>query len=176
MYDLVPHGHPTLHCAAKPVAPKDIQSKKIRMLVSNMKDILRLTPHGVALAAPQVGEPLQIFVVRGGALDGSLEREGHSLPESPPTAFFNPEIIKSSRATTGMQEGCLSLPGLWGVVPRAEKVTLRAHDENGKRIARGASGLLAQIFQHEVDHINGILYTDKATQVWEEAEEASRAE
>ena len=64
-----------------------------------------------------------------------------------------------------MEEGCLSVRWLYGQVDRSERVTLRAYDEKGKKLERGASGLLAQIFQHEVDHLDGILFTDKATQI-----------
>lgn len=88
--------------------------------------------------------------------------------------FFNPEIVRSSRETKKLEEGCLSVRWLYGTVKRATRVTLRAYGRDGKRIERGASGLLAHIFQHEVDHLNGVLFTDKATDVWEMTEEEIR--
>lgn len=75
-----------------------------------------------------------------------------------------------------MQEGCLSVRGKWGKVARAEKVTLKALDEKGETFSRGASGLLAQIFQHEMDHLNGILYIDKATDIWDDEKEEKENE
>ena len=85
--------------------------------------------------------------------------------------FINPEIVKASKEKKEVDEGCLSVRWLYGKVRRSARVTLRAYNEKGERIERGASGLLAQIFQHEVDHLNGILFTDKAKEVWEMSEE-----
>ena len=85
--------------------------------------------------------------------------------------YINPELLKISRAKSPKHEGCLSIRGKWGTVPRAEKATVRAYDEHGTLFTRGASGFLAHIFQHELDHLEGILYTDKATHVYDEKEE-----
>ena len=79
--------------------------------------------------------------------------------------FINPEIINLSKKKRKMEEGCLSVRWLYGQVNRHEKVTIKAYDENGKLMTVGASGLLAQIFQHEIDHLNGILFIDKAENV-----------
>src|SRR3990167_7584579 len=76
--------------------------------------------------------------------------------------FINPEIIKLSKKKYWAPEGCLSVRWLYGKVFRADKATVRAYNENGERFTRGASGLLAQIFQHEIDHLNGILFIDTA--------------
>ena len=75
-----------------------------------------------------------------------------------------------SRGKKEKHEGCLSIRGKWGTVPRAEKATIRAYDEHGRRFTRGASGFLAHVFQHEMDHLGGILYTDKATKIYDEKE------
>jgi peptide deformylase len=77
-----------------------------------------------------------------------------------------------SRKKTGKHEGCLSVRGLWGIVPRAEQASLTAYDEHGKKFTRGASGFLAHIFQHEMDHLEGTLYIDKATEIFDEKAEA----
>ena len=79
--------------------------------------------------------------------------------------------MKISRAKKDKHEGCLSIRGKWGIVPRAEKVMLKAYNENGEQFTRGASGFLAHVFQHEMDHLDGILYTDKATNVYDEKPE-----
>lgn len=80
----------------------------------------------------------------------------------PAAAFINPAIVKISKKIKLLEEGCLSVNGFYGKVKRADKLTVEALDENGKKISRNCSGLLAQIIQHEVDHLNGILFIDKA--------------
>jgi peptide deformylase len=79
--------------------------------------------------------------------------------------YINPSILKMSRGRKDKHEGCLSIRGQWGMVPRAEKATITAYDEHGKKFTRGASGFLAHIFQHETDHLNGVLYIDTATSI-----------
>ena len=77
--------------------------------------------------------------------------------------FINPKVTKISKKKQTVKEGCLSVTGVFGVMTRAEKVTVEACNEKGEKFTRGASGLLAQIFQHEMDHLNGVLFTDTAT-------------
>ena len=135
-----------------------------------MKQILSKEELGVALAAPQIGESLRIFVVAGHALAKRKERKEGEKPEPAPDdiVFINPDIVKISTAKKDKHEGCLSLKGKWGMVPRAEKATVRAYDEHGKLFTRGASGFLAHIFQHEMDHLEGVLYTDKAKLIYDD--------
>lgn len=144
-----------LRLVAKPVPMKDIGSKKLGDILAKMKRALHAEDDGVAIAAPQVGVSLRIFVVKGGVLP--------KLPED--GVYINPEIIKSSKQKKGMEEGCLSVRWLYGEVSRHEKVTITAYDERGIKKTYGASGLLAQIFQHEIDHLDGILFIDKASNV-----------
>ena len=144
-----------LRHVAKPVVPRDIGTKKLGDLIATMKKALRQEDDGVAIAAPQVGESLRIFVVRGGLLK--------RFPED--QVFINPEIIRRGRKTHEVEEGCLSVRWLYGEVERAERVTLRALDEEGNVKTIGASGLLAQIFQHECDHLDGVLFIDKAKNI-----------
>ena len=162
---------PVLRKTAKGVAIKDIKSKKIRDLLANMKVALRTEEDGVALAAPQIGESLRVFIVRGDVLMltknqnlnvGPVPKLPHAMKD---LVFINPEIVKTSRKKKKVEEGCLSIRWLYGDVKRSDKVTLRAYDETGKLVQRGASGLLAQIFQHEIDHLNGILFIDNALNV-----------
>lgn len=161
---LVDRNAAVLREIAGPVPFEDIGSKKITTVISNMKKALHAEEDGVAIAAPQIGVGLRIFVVSGQALAmvGRKKKEETVLED---LVFINPEITKTSKKKKGMEEGCLSVRWLYGEVERYEKVTLKAHDENGKIINTGASGLLAQIFQHEVDHLNGILFIDKAENV-----------
>ena len=151
---------PVLREVAKSVPIKDIKSKKIRDILKKMKVSLYAEEDGVAIAAPQIGESLRMFMVRGDVLTLTKDK-------NPDLVFINPEIIKISRKKNRVEEGCLSVRYLYGRVKRGEKATLRAYDETGKRRERGASGLLAQIFQHETDHLDGILFIDKAENVQE---------
>lgn len=157
---------PALRKKAKPVPVKSIGTKKIQNILHRMKEALHAEEDGVAIAAPQIGESLRIFVVSGIALAlikktkrVSADKELNDL------VFINPEIIKTSRQKKKVEEGCLSIRWLYGQVKRSEKVTIRAYDETGKTTRRGASGLLAQIFQHETDHLDGVLFIDKAENV-----------
>ena len=167
---------------ARAIPIKDIGSSRIQNLIAEMKELLSKEEYGVALAAPQLGESIQLFIVSGRALTRDSRnapdepvREARGKPDKkdegpvlPDQVYINPEMIKISRGKTEKHEGCLSIRGIWGMVPRAEKATIRAYNEHGAAFTRGASGFLAHIFQHEMDHLNGILYTDKAVAVYDE--------
>ena len=183
MHAIVPeHKNPLLREVARDVPTGEITGKRIQTLIKEMKVLLAKEEFGVALAAPQVGEPLRLFVVSGRALardsrNAPDEPKSHEvLPhggESPPKSlpdqiYINPILLKVSRTKKDKHEGCLSIRGKWGTVPRAEKATVRAYDEKGMRFTRGASGFLAHVFQHEMDHLEGILYSDKATALYDE--------
>lgn len=150
-----------LRAVAREVPLSDISTEKMRRMISGMSIALAKEDDGVALAAPQIGEPVRLFIVSGRV----LARLAHAAEALPDAIFINPMFTKTSREKQTVEEGCLSLRYLYGKVKRAAKVTLRAYDENGKKITRGASGLLAQIFQHEVDHLNGVLFIDKAKDI-----------
>lgn len=155
---IVQEGAAVLRERAKPVAKKDIGSPALQKLLARMSAILKKEEYGVALAAPQVGEPLRLFVVAGRVFKNEDEDE-----TPPDRVYLNPEIAKRSRKKVEMAEGCLSVRGKYGSVLRHEKVTLKATDERGTALTHHASGLLGHIFQHEVDHLDGVLYIDKAT-------------
>ncbi|OHA46245.1 MAG: peptide deformylase [Candidatus Taylorbacteria bacterium RIFOXYD2_FULL_36_9] len=155
---------------AESVPLKEITSPKIKKIIADMKTALESQTDGVAIAAPQIGVPLRIFVVSKRAeiiikeLKDISEAEMKKMKD---LVYINPEIKKLSRTKVQLDEGCLSVRYLYGKVKRAEKVTITAYDENGEKFTRGVSGLLAQIFQHETDHLNGILFTDKAENIVE---------
>lgn len=153
MADIVQKENHVLREKAKDVALKDIASKKIQDVIAEMKMAMHAEEDGVAIAAPQIGQSLRIFVVNGQMFDAE------------DMVFINPEIIRASKKKKRMEEGCLSIRWLYGEVLRSEKITIKALDESGRKIQRGASGLLAQVFQHETDHLNGILFTDKARNI-----------
>lgn len=172
--------NPALRHVAREIPVSEIKSKRIKNLISEMKKLLANETYGVALAAPQVGESIRLFIVSGRALARGSRNTPDEIKNSEmsshykePAAqsdqiYINPELIKISRTKKEKHEGCLSIRGKWGTVPRAEKASVRAYDEHGHRFTRGASGFLAHIFQHEMDHLEGILYTAKATKMYDE--------
>ena len=176
---IVQIGDDVLRGHAKAIRIQDIRGSHIKKLISDMKALLAKEEYGVAIAAPQVGEALRLFIVSGKAMEKRkrsnrahhrTESDERALNELPAEdeVYINPELIKLSRGRQEKHEGCLSVRGRWGMVPRAQKATLRAFNERGEQFTRGASGLLAQIFQHELDHLDGVLYIDKATELHEE--------
>ncbi|HEV8666801.1 MAG TPA: peptide deformylase [Candidatus Paceibacterota bacterium] len=156
-------GSPILRQKAKPVAKKDFGSKPLKVLITKMKKVLDKEKYGVAIAAPQVGVSIRLFVVAGRAFDEDSDSD--TVSKTPDKAFINPEIIRVSRKKKEMSEGCLSVRGKYGAVLRHEKATVKAFDEDGKQFIYHGSGLIAHIFQHEIDHLEGVLYIDKAVRV-----------
>ncbi|PIT91073.1 peptide deformylase [Candidatus Kaiserbacteria bacterium CG10_big_fil_rev_8_21_14_0_10_49_17] len=154
--NIVQVGDAVLREKAQDIPIESITSAEIQTLIADMQETLSDTKTGVALAAPQVGVSLRLFIVAPRAFEESAEQK---------RVYINPVITKRSRSTEDMDEGCLSVDGTYGSVRRFEKVTIEAYDETGQKFTRGASGLLAQIFQHEVDHLDGTLYIDKAKTV-----------
>lgn len=162
---IVGKDSPVLREIAQEVPLSLIKSDKIQSILGKMIRALDKEEDGVAIAAPQIGESLRIFVVSGkvfSIMSDSKDDGGEILP---PLIFINPKLTKLSRSKKKMEEGCLSVRWLYGQVERSEKATIVAYDEDGKKFTKGASGLLAQIFQHEVDHLDGILFIDKAENV-----------
>lgn len=154
-------GEPVLRELAQTVKADDIGTPRIKAIINNLKEVLSYEQDGAAIAAPQIGIPLRIFVVSGKILNMI---DTHNDPEKD-LVFINPTITRLSKQKTECEEGCLSVRWLYGKIMRSEKVTLKAFDETGRKIERGASGLLAQIFQHETDHLNGVLFIDSAYDV-----------
>jgi peptide deformylase len=153
-----------LRKTAKDVAVSEIGSEKIQNVIHDMKAALHREPDGVAIAAPQIGHSLRMFLVAGFVFD--LKKKNLSGTKSPDKIFINPEITKVSKETAWVDgEGCLSVRWIYGKAKRHKKASLRAYDETGKKVTMQASGLLAQIFQHEVDHLNGVLFIDHAKDI-----------
>jgi peptide deformylase len=151
---LVAKKHIALHNKSEEVKVADIKSSKIQKIIQKMQAEMDKHSDGVAIAAPQIGEALRIFCIARNAYPKNIK--------NPQLVFINPKIIKTSKEKDYMMEGCLSVRWLYGEVYRHKQVMLESYDETGKKIIRGASGLIAQIFQHEVDHLNGILFDSKA--------------
>jgi peptide deformylase len=144
----------------------------VRQLVDDMVETMRAAP-GVGLAAPQLGVSQRVIVVEYAE---DSQAEGESAPPPKLYAVVNPEIVRHSAETIAGTEGCLSIPGYLGSVDRFETVTVRGLTRFGLPFRLKASGWLARIFQHEIDHLDGILYIDRASEVWRpEPEEAAAA-
>ena len=165
MRKIVQVGHNTLREQATPVPVADIKTPAIQNIIRDMFDALHKEVDGAALAAPQVGVPLRIFVLSERVFGEASNHEAAS--KDPHFVYINPVIIKRSKRTHTVDEGCLSVRGKYGTIDRATHVTIEAYDEHGKKFTRGAGGLLAQAFQHETDHLDGVLFTDSANSVWD---------
>ncbi len=157
---IVQKDTPVLRQVAEALEAKDFGSKKLIKILGEMAESLDKEDDGVAIAAPQIGYSLRIFLV------SPKVKEIAKAPELP-LVYINPKIIKTSKDRKNMEEGCLSVRGLYGNTKRATRVTIEAQDIDGNKFTWGGSGLVAQIFQHETDHLNGILFIDHATDIRE---------
>ena len=149
-----------LHQKAKPVTDF---GPEFQQLIDDMVDTMRDAP-GVGLAGPQVNQLLRVIVVEFGDEDD----------EEAPLQLYtlvNPQISKKSKETVLGTEGCLSIPDYVGEVERAESVTIKGQTRHGQVTKLKATGWLARIFQHEIDHLNGVIFTDLATRVWQPTSE-----
>ncbi|HMO78787.1 MAG TPA: peptide deformylase [Candidatus Paceibacterota bacterium] len=161
MSEIIQVDNKILRQVAKEIPTKDIGSEKIKKLISKMEQALKKEKDGVALAGPQIAESWRIFIISPIAYD-TVQFLGDRK-----YVFINPKIIKKSNDKKLMEEGCLSVRPYYGKVRRSSKATVRAYDENGQEFEMEGAGLIAQIFQHEIDHLDGILFIDKAKDVRE---------
>ncbi len=169
---------------ARALDAHEISSREVQRLIADMKETLADTPDGVGLAAPQVGEPLKIFIISEEAEEidravkrGYRRRRGEKMEEVEEKpyekrtwkyyVFINPAVKNISRKKEEDAEGCLSVPGKYGPVRRHEKITVEAYDEEGKKFTRGMSHFFARVIQHELDHLGGTLFIDKAEKIFE---------
>ena|SRR3989344_3387103 len=168
MPGIVQDGAAILRETAIAVPEKLFGSAELTKLVKDMSEALDHEPEGVALAAPQVSVSWRLFIVRTDRtvnIQPPTDNKEIPKPEPHVEVYINPEIIKTSRKRASADEGCLSVRGVYGTTKRHERVTLRAQHIDGKKFQRGASKLMAQIFEHEIDHLNGILFTDHAEHI-----------
>jgi len=163
---------PVLRRKAKSVSKFD---KNLQTLIDDMIETMREAP-GVGLAAPQVGIPERLAVIEYSEEDEEKEDEQDDdeektrpIPKKRLFVIINPEIVKASEEKVMGVEGCLSIPGLVGEVERHQELHIKALNRYGKPVKIKAEGWLARIFQHEIDHLNGVLFPDLAEQVWKPA-------
>lgn len=151
--------NPILRQKAKEISKID---KNLESIIERMTFALESSEiEGLAIAAPQIGESVRLILVK---VREQRDKDGKIVQkEIPLTAYINPEITKFSKEKTIMEEGCLSYPNHYGPVERPKKIKFEATTLSGKRIKKNTAGILAKIIQHEVDHLDGILFIDKLT-------------
>jgi len=152
---IVAEGHPVLRRVAKKVEASEIDDPLFQQLIDDMFETMYAAP-GVGLAAPQINISKRLFVIDTG------EDEDH--PEGTKHAVINPKI-ESAKEELELVEGCLSVPGFVGDIKRYERVAVTGLDRNGKKLRLEGGDLFAQALQHEIDHLNGVLYIDKAKNI-----------
>ncbi|MBI2950661.1 peptide deformylase [bacterium] len=148
-------GHPVLRMKARPLSRSDIKGRDIQQFVDDMVETMR-DYHGVGLAAPQVHAPYRIIVI-----EEQEASEDGTRPAVPLTALINPTLGPAGDQTAEDWEGCLSIPDLRGKVPRWASVSVRALDRQGREVAFEARDFFARVIQHEVDHLDGIVFLDR---------------
>lgn len=153
---IVQQMHPALRKKAEFIPTNSIASLEIQNILKDMHGSLKTQRDGVALAAPQIGIEKQIFVVAPFIFE---------KPEQEHLVYINPIITHQSKKTEWKKEGCLSCRWKEGEVERHLETTITAYDENGNQFTQTVDGLLAHIFQHETDHLEGILFLDKARNI-----------
>ena len=147
-------GHPVLRQRASEITADQVQHPDLQRLVEDMVDTM-IDYEGIGLAAPQVFQPLRVIVV------GQPDTDPTDEEAIPLTVLFNPEFTAVSEETVDGWEGCLSIPAVRGVVPRAAAVDVRGLDGEGKTVEFAAEGFFARVLQHEVDHLDGVLFLDR---------------
>ncbi len=178
MIEIIQNGNPILRTVATTVPIADITKLKIKKVLKDMIYALHSQDDGVAIAAPQIGVSLRIFIVAGKIFEEDFIRGEKPKVEPkkikithPDLIFINPVFKKISRDRKLMTEGCLSVRPIYGKVRRATKATMEAYNEHGNLFTKDGTGLLAHIFQHETDHLDGILFIDKAQDIHESTSE-----
>ncbi|MBN1201573.1 MAG: peptide deformylase [Anaerolineae bacterium] len=155
-------GNPILRKKARKVT--NFNNPKLQQLLDDMVETMLDEP-GVGLAAPQVAVSQRVIVVR--LPDDEESKREYGDDAGVLYQVVNPEIIRESRDMVDGIEACLSIPGYFGNVKRHQSVTVRGYDRDGKKIRIKANGWLARVFQHEIDHLDGVLFIDRATEIWQ---------
>lgn len=162
--NIVKIGEPVLRILARELSKEEILSPEIQQLIEEMKYTMRNAP-GVGLAAPQIGIPLQLIVIEDMNHSHLTEKQIQERHRSkvPFHVLINPHLfIEEEEETVQFFEGCLSVPGLVAIVPRAKSVKVECLNEHAELIVINATGWYARILQHEIDHVNATLFIDRA--------------
>jgi peptide deformylase len=160
MIKIIQKGEKILKNIAQEVPLERIKNQEIKDTIKKLKQIILENDEAVAVAAPQIGKSLRIFVISEYVF--SPQNKEKEKKDYGFLVFINPKILKKSKEQKFLNEGCLSVTGFYGSVKRAGKIKVEAHDESGKKFTKSGKDLFSQVIQHEVDHLNGILFSDKA--------------
>jgi peptide deformylase len=152
-------GHPVLRQKAAPVPPGEIKSARIQRLIDDLFETMA-EYSGIGLAAPQVHESVRIFVA-GLRRTDQPPTDLSADTDMPSIVVINPELTMTGETIEQGWEGCLSIPDVRGLVPRASEITVDAYDRKGRRVQFTARGLPARVIQHETDHLDGVLFFDR---------------
>ena len=162
IHPIVAIGDPVLKTCAKNL-PATLPATELQQLIADMYETMYYA-HGVGLAAPQIGKSVRLFVMDSGPmveLDEEDIAEGVEAEPAVKRAFINPVMVSETGEQWGFEEGCLSIPGVRELVQRYPDIVLRYEDESRQPHEEGFSGMAARIIQHEYDHLQGVLFTDK---------------
>lgn len=162
-----PEDDKVLRTISKEVEIETIISGDIQSKIKNMFDFIEIQPDGAALSAPQVGINLRFFIVSKNIFKSLMKKE---IPRED-MVFINPKIIKNSKKTQLLEEGCFSVRWYYGDVERFKNVTIEAYNAKGEKKTWNTGSYLSQIFQHEIDHLDGILFIDKAVNIHKMSDE-----
>lgn len=153
MKKIVQQDNEILRKISEPIIISDIQKQTTKKMIAEMFESLLSQKDGIALAGPQISYSKRIFVISPQILETGVDI---------PLVYINPQIIKKSKDKKNMEEGCLSCRWWYGKTKRSSRVTIKAYNEDAEEFSFEGTGLLAQIFQHEMDHLDGILFIDHA--------------
>lgn len=165
--EILQKNNPILREVSSPIPLDKIKSEEIKGIISDLKKAIDSQADAVAISAVQIGKTIRLFVVSKRIFQIMEELGEKEIKDKKDLIFINPKIKKISKEKQLIEEGCLSVRYFYGKVSRSCKVTVEAYDEEGKKFSRGFSGLFAQVIQHENDHLDGILFIDKAVDVQE---------
>jgi peptide deformylase len=167
MVEIVTIPNKALRKISKEVSLEEINTPSFKKILEDLSTALKTRDDGVGLSAPQIAINSRVFVVLGRIINKEYSQDLY---------FINPKIIKFSKKLSTAEEGCLSIPNTYGMVKRPSSVVIEYVDETGEKKTMKATSLLARIFQHEIDHLDGILFTDKAISIKTEKDDRNNQE
>ena len=165
--EILQKDNPVLRQVSTVIPQDKIKSEEVKGVISDLKKAIDSQADAVAISAVQIGKPVRLFVISKRIFEIIEELSGEKTKDKKDLIFINPKIKKVSKEKQIIEEGCLSVRYFYGKVSRSCKVTVEAYDEEGKKFSRGFSGLFAQVIQHENDHLDGVLFIDKAVDIQE---------
>lgn len=170
MKTIIQLGDERLRVVCEDIPELDITNSETRQLLQDLSETLATQSDGVGISAPQIGITKKVFVISSMLFDEDYQnRKTNTVnPTIPNRYYINPVILKFSKETSVMEEGCLSIRGVYGNVVRPQSIEIEYQNEHGETIHEFAQGFLARVIQHEYDHLHGILFIDKAHETWQD--------